>query len=65
MTSLITLLISLLGYGTPADYSDYSEDQLNEEIAMAQEEQDPADSESTDDGGGWEDWENPDVAMEP
>ncbi|MEQ8624015.1 MAG: hypothetical protein RJQ00_04145 [Vicingaceae bacterium] len=37
MTTLITLLISLLGYGTPADYADYTEDQLNTEIAEAQD----------------------------
>lgn len=48
MTTLITLLISLLGYGSPADYENYTEDQLNYEIEMAQ------DSE-----GGVHDWDDP------
>jgi len=51
MTTLITLLISLLGYGSPADYADYTEAQLNTEIIEAQEE-----AKSTDGGlnGGWD-----------
>lgn len=51
MTTLITLLISLLGYGTPADYADYSEDQLTAEIETVQNS-----STSTDGGnnGGWD-----------
>ncbi|MEQ8908570.1 MAG: hypothetical protein RIC95_05230 [Vicingaceae bacterium] len=61
MTSLITLLISLLGYGSPADYTDYTEDQLNTEIAAAQADQD----DNTDDGGGWGDWDQPGVTPEP
>lgn len=60
MTSLITLLISLLGYGSPADYSNYTEDQLNTEIAAAQ-----AENASDDDGGGWEEWNEPGVTQEP
>lgn len=39
MTTLITILISLLGYGTPADYADYTEAQLQEEINIIQENQ--------------------------
>lgn len=54
MTTLITLLISLLGYGTPADYADYSEDQLNTEIEMAQQNQ--VDNEA--DGGILTDWDS-------
>ena len=55
MTTLITLLISLLGYGTPADYADYSEDQLNTEIIEAQEV-----SENSD-GGVADNWDDPRV----
>ena len=51
MTSLITLLISLLGYGTPADYENYTEAELNHEIEMAQQEQ--AEEE---DGGIVDEW---------
>ncbi len=47
MTSLITLLISLLGYGTPADFENYTEAELNEQIELAQE----------DDGGILDDWD--------
>ena len=61
MTSLITLLISLLGYGTPADYADYTEDQLNAEIEMAQADQNDDDGDSTDDGGGWDEWDSPNM----
>ena len=32
MLHLIAILISLLGYGSPADYSNASEDQLNSMI---------------------------------
>lgn len=39
MTTLITILISLLGYGTPADYAEYTEVQLQKEIQIAQENQ--------------------------
>ena len=52
MTALITLLISLLGYGTPEDYKDYSEDQLNEQIEYAES------SSTTDDGGGTGGWDS-------
>ncbi len=46
MTALITILISLLGYGTPADYANHSEAQLQNEITLAK----------TDDGqlGEWD-----------
>lgn len=37
MTALITILISLLGYGTPSDYSNYTEDQLQNEITLAEQ----------------------------
>ena len=37
MTSLITILISLLGYGTPSDFQDYTEIQLQNQIELAQE----------------------------
>lgn len=40
MTTLITILISLLGYGTPADYSDYTETQLQQEIDSVQKQND-------------------------
>jgi len=52
MTTLITLLISLLGYGTPANYADYTEDQLTIEIVEAQD-----GAESTD-GGTLGDWDS-------
>lgn len=51
MTTLITLLISLLGYGSPADYADYTEDQLNIEITEAQE------ATQTPDGGNTGQWD--------
>mgnify|MGYP003112663383 CR=1 FL=1 len=50
MTALITILISLLGYGTPADYQNYSEDQLKQEIAIA------GTSTEVDGGGGSMEW---------
>ena len=37
MITLITLLISLLGYGTPADFQNLTEVELNHEIEMVQE----------------------------
>ena len=52
MTSLITLLISLLGYGSPADYTDYTEAQLQDQIEMAQEQ-----NATLNEDGGWEDWD--------
>jgi hypothetical protein len=54
MTSLITILIALLGYGTPSDFSNYSEEQLNNEIAAAQ----------TDDGGLGGEWDVPGLTEE-
>ena len=56
MTTLIAILISLLGYGSPSDYSDYSEDQLNEEIAQAE-----ADAALSEDDGIGGDWDSPGV----
>ena len=38
MTALITILISLLGYGSPSDYDGYTEEQLQQEIAIAEAE---------------------------
>lgn len=55
MMALIILLISLLGYGSPADYVDYSEAQLNQEILDAQAAQ-------SDGGGG--DWDQPSMTPE-
>ena len=52
MTSLITLLISLLGYGTPADFSNMTEVQLENEIVLAQEAQ------ASDEDGGFGDWDD-------
>ena len=52
MITLITLLISLLGYGTPADFQNLTEDQLFEQVEMANTEQD---------GGIGDPWEHPDV----
>lgn len=42
MTYLITLLISLLGYGTPSDFEHLNEAQLQEGIAL------------TESGGQWD-----------
>jgi hypothetical protein len=53
MINLITILISLLGYGSPADYSDYSEAQLNTEINQAQN-QEPMDESPDGRGGDWD-----------
>jgi len=55
MTTLITLLISLLGYGSPADYTDYTEAQLITEIETVQNNQNTSAPE--DDGGGWDIWD--------
>jgi hypothetical protein len=49
MTALITILISLLGYGSPEDFSHMSESELNTEIATLEA--------SQDDGGTNNDWE--------
>lgn len=57
MATLIALLISLLGYGTPSDFENYSEDQLQQEITIL-EEQNAA---SDDDGGLGNVWDNPSV----
>jgi len=53
MITLITLLISLFGYGTPADFNNLTEDQLNERITMSQQ--------GNRDGGIGDPWEHPDV----
>jgi len=50
MITLITLLISLLGYGSPADYSTLTQAELNSEIELAQ---------ANRDGGHGTDWELP------
>lgn len=44
MITLITLLISLLGYGSPVDFENFTEVELNNQIEMA-------------DGGHGTDWE--------
>ena len=51
MTALITILISLLGYGSPSDFDGYTQDQLEKEISIAQ-------STSNVDGGAgsFDDW---------
>ncbi len=54
MTSLITLLISLLGYGTPADFSHMTEAELQHEITVAE-----AAHSNGDQDGGWDDWDFP------
>lgn len=61
MLSLITILISLVGYGTPTDYTGYTEAQLNQEIAEAQAAQSTTEdgTEQTDGGGG--DWDQPSI----
>jgi|GEM_PF-3954515 len=46
MTSLITLLISLIGYGTPADFDHFTETELQDAI------------EYVEDGGTWGDWDD-------
>ena len=48
MAVLITLLISLLGYGIPEDYHNHTEAELKYEINLAQEAQSD---------GGFNDWE--------
>ncbi|MFT5667253.1 MAG: hypothetical protein ACI9DK_001442 [Vicingaceae bacterium] len=55
MTTLITLLISLLGYGTSADFSHMNETELNHEIEMAQADAD----------GGTAGWDFPGVTSNP
>ena len=54
MATLIALLISLLGYGTPSDFSNLTEAELNHEIVLA--ENSVTSSENTDGGvlGGWD-----------
>ena len=53
MINLISILISHLGYGTPADFENYTEQQLNTEIQQAQNQQ-PADESPDGRGGDWE-----------
>ena len=50
MIQLITVLISLLGYGQPEDYANWTEDQLVTEIQMVEAQQEA-------DGGVVQDWE--------
>ena len=56
METLIAILISLLGYGEPADFEGYTEDQLITEIEAAEAEQT-----TDDDGGVFGDWDSPGV----
>jgi hypothetical protein len=51
MITLITLLISLLGYGTAADFENLTEEQFLEKVEMANTQQD---------GGIGDPWEHPD-----
>jgi hypothetical protein len=51
MTTLIILLISLLGYGTSANFADMNEAELTHEIKMAQADAD----------GGTAGWDFPGV----
>jgi hypothetical protein len=55
MTTLIILLMSLLGHGTTANFADMNEAELNHEIEMAQAQ----------DGGGTQGWDFPGVASNP
>jgi len=62
METLIAILISLLGYGSPSDYEGYTEDQLNAEIQQAESTQTTTDDgtqSTTDDGGVFGDWDSP------
>lgn len=52
MITLITLLISILGYGSPADFSHLNEAELNDKIEMAQSD------------GGTQGWDFPGVTSE-
>lgn len=54
MITLITLLISLLGYGSPADFENMSEAELNHEIEMLQD-----NNSNQNDGGVGGQWEVP------
>jgi len=50
MTALITILISILGYGSPAEFQDLSEDQLKQKIATTET------TSNVDGGGGSMEW---------
>ena len=63
MTSLITILIALLGYGSPSDYEGYTEEQLNVEIAEAEAAQETTTTDN--DGGGWDTWDEAGYIPEP
>jgi hypothetical protein len=54
MAALIALLISLLGYGTPSDFEDWSEDQLRAEIEALE-----GNGGTQGDGRGNDDWDTP------
>lgn len=53
MAALIAFLISLLGYGTPADFAEYSQAQLEHEIELAEQ--------NNSDGGVGGDWDDPSI----
>lgn len=53
MTYLITFLIALLGYGTPADFSNMTQAELEHEISAFQSEDDP-NLYISEGGRGWE-----------
>lgn len=51
MTALITILISLLGYGSPSDFETYTQAELENEISIA------TSTTSADGGAGsFDDW---------
>lgn len=60
MITLITLLISLLGYGTPAEFDHFTEPELYEQIDIAEQnnyENSNQDGDQNSDGGvlgGWD-----------
>ncbi len=55
MAALITILISLLGFGTPTDFEHLTEAELNYEIAIAEE------NHNVDGGNGGDGWWDPGV----
>lgn len=56
MATLIALLISLLGYGTPNDFEHYTQDELQTEITMLEDQND-----ANSDHGNGADWDMPGV----
>ena len=56
MTTLIAILISLLGYGTPSDFDHMTEEELRYEISVVEAEQEAT---TSDDGGVAGTWDSP------